>query len=271
MRRILFTILSVLFVSACTTKPYVIVQVADAQLGFTAASVSQQNGTEYVNDLTYEVECLTKAVTAINEIMPDAVIFTGDQVNYPDNEEQWNVFSEIISGIDESVMVFHVPGNHDVTFSSDGVDSSPFISRYGDDRHVFETQNVRLVCINTNLIKYNDADEDCQFQWMQDVLKDDDKTTLLFGHHPFFLKDIEEEDGYFQIQKSKRHKYFNLFAERGVDAVYAGHLHNSAEGVCNDIPMKTTTSVGFQIGDSRPSVRLISVQCGEIADELLEL
>lgn len=41
--------------AGCAQNPYVIVQVADAQLGFTAADVSQTNGTEYVNDLSFEV------------------------------------------------------------------------------------------------------------------------------------------------------------------------------------------------------------------------
>ncbi len=39
------------------------------------------------------------------------------------------------------------------------------------------------------------------------------------------MSSIDEEDGYFQIQKDKRQAYFDLFGDKGVDAVYAGKDH----------------------------------------------
>lgn len=269
-RLLLFALSLALTVTGCSEKPYVIVQIADAQLGFTAADRSNTTGEEYVNDLTYEVECLTRAVDHINSIMPDAVVLTGDQVNFADNEEQWDVLADILSGIDPSVRVLHVPGNHDVVISGNQVDSSPFCSRYGDDRFMQYERGVNIVGINTNLIKYDDLSEAEQFGWLKDVLKKekDSDVTLIFGHHPFFAEDIDEEDGYFQIAKSKRRRYFDMFKEMDVDVVYAGHMHDSAEGVYEDIPMRTTTSVGFQIGNSQPSVRVITVSGGTVSDVL---
>ena len=255
-------------ITACSSAPYIIVQVADAQLGFTAADVSQKEGTEYVNDLTYEAECLKKAVEMINDIRPDAVVFTGDQVKRAADEEQWTAFAEIISGIDKSVNVFHLPGNHDVVISEGDVDSTPFTSRYGEDRFVFAERGVRLVGINSNLIKYNDPRETEQKEWLSEVLLKEDEVSIVFAHHPFFMSAIDEEDGYFQIQKEKRLGYFDLFGDKGVDAVYAGHRHNNAEGAYGTMPVRTTTSVAFQIGDARPSIRVITVSDGAIQDEL---
>lgn len=255
--------------TACAADPYVIVQVADAQLGFTAADVSQKEGTEYVNDLTYETECLKKAVEMINDISPDVVVFTGDQVNRASDEEQWTAFADIVSGICEKVKVFHLPGNHDVFINEGSVDSTPFTSRFGEDRFVFAERGVRLVGINSNLIKYNDPQEEGQKEWLAEALrKNDDEVSIVFAHHPFFMSGIEEEDGYFQIQKDKRQEYFNLFEETGVSAVYAGHRHNNAEGEYNGMPVRTTTSVAFQIGDAVPSVRVITVAKGTVSDEL---
>lgn len=268
MKRILYLVMAAV-ITACSSDPYIIVQVADAQLGFTAADVSQKEGTEYVNDLTYESECLKKAVEMINDIRPDAVVFTGDQVNRAADEEQWTAFAEIISGIDKSVNVFHLPGNHDVVISEGNVDSTPFTSRYGEDRFVFAERGVRLVGINSNLIKYNDPREESQKIWLEDALgKNGDEVSVVFAHHPFFMTDIEEDDGYFQIQKDKRRDYFELFEEMGVSAVYAGHRHNNAEGAYGTMPVRTTTSVAFQIGDARPSIRVITVSDGAIQDEL---
>lgn len=268
MKRILYLVMAAV-ITACSSDPYIIVQVADAQLGFTAADVSQKEGTEYVNGLTYESECLKKAVEMINDIRPDAVVFTGDQVNRAADEEQWTAFAEIISGIDKSVNVFHLPGNHDVVISEGNVDSTPFTSRYGKDRFVFAERGVRLVGINSNLIKYNDPREEGQKIWLEDALgKNGDEVSVVFAHHPFFMTDIEEDDGYFQIQKDKRRDYFELFEEMGVSAVYAGHRHNNAEGEYNGMPVRTTTSVAFQIGDAAPSVRVITVAKGTLSDEL---
>ena len=116
MKKYLFILLLVMIFASCADKPLVIVQVADAQLGFDAAIKGQQPGAVYVNDLSYEAEYLRKAVTVINELSPDVVIYTGDQVNIVDNEEQWQLFTEIISGIDADILQLHIPGNHDVAF-----------------------------------------------------------------------------------------------------------------------------------------------------------
>lgn len=270
MRRIL-TIIIAAVMTACATDPYVVVQVADAQLGFTAADRSQREGTEYVNDLTYESECLAGAVAFINEIKPDAVVFTGDQVNRPADEEQWNKFVELISAIDGSVKVFHVPGNHDVLISEGKVDTAPFAERFGEDRFVHVERGVRLVGINSNLIKYNDPGEEGQKAWLDEALEksSSDEVSLIFTHHPFFLEDLDEDDGYFQIQKDKRQEYFDMFKDRGVNAVFAGHLHDSRAAVYQGIPMLTTTSAAFQLGKSKPSVRVIRVNGDLVSEELV--
>lgn len=273
MKKIILSVLALLMLVACAERPYVIVQIADAQMGFTAADRSQKEGTEYVNDMTFESECLSRAVAIVNEIQPDAVVFTGDQVNSSGNDEQWEEFAEIISGIDPSVKVFHLPGNHDVQINGNKVDTSPFASRYGDDRFIHSDRGVSMVGINTNLIKAGDARAEEQLVWLKDVLSatKPEETTIIFGHHPFFLTDIDEPDSYFPLMKDKRRYYFDMFSEFGVDAVYAGHRHDSFEGEYNGIPMKTTTSVGFQIGESQPSIRVITVADGSVSDTLMTL
>ena len=129
MKRVLFLIASVLVLWNCADRPYVIIQIADSQLGFTAADKNQREGGEYVNDLTYEVDCLRKAVQMVNEIKPDAVVFTGDQVNRYDDAQQWDSFAEVIASIYPAVTVLHIPGNHDVLISEGMVDNTPFTER----------------------------------------------------------------------------------------------------------------------------------------------
>lgn len=269
MKRIFFSVLVLAALISCKNESFVLIQIADAQLGFDASVKAQAPGAEYVNDLSYEVGFLQKAVAAVNEKRPDAVIFTGDQVNLPADQDQWNVLNEVISEMDPSVTALHIPGNHDVFISAGKVDSTPFTSRYGTDRFVYENKKVCAVGINSNLIKYNDPREEEQFEWMKSVLDqaDEGAVKLIFCHHPFFLKDIEEDDGYFQIQKSKRKKYFDMFLEKGVDAVYAGHLHDSSEGEYMGIQMKTATSAGYQLGEAEPSYRYIVIRDGAVVQD----
>lgn len=256
---------------SCSRKPYVIVQIADAQLGFTATSKAQNEGREYDNDVTYEADYLAKAVAMVNEMKPDAVIFTGDQVHHCNNQVEWDSFAALTEKIDKSIRQFHVPGNHDVVISGNKVDMLPFSSRYGNGYFVSEDSKVRIVGINSNLIKYNDATEGDQFEWLKKALKKSSskQLTLVFSHHPFFLDELGENDGYFQIQSAKRGDYMKLFEEYDVDALYAGHLHNNASGHYNGMPVTTTTSVAYQIGDAAPSIRVITLADGAVADELI--
>ena len=83
MKKIILSLLVIAVSLSCSNKQFVVVQVADAQLGFDAAVKGSLPGAEYVNDLSFEEEYLRRAVMAINELKPDAVVFTGDQVHLP--------------------------------------------------------------------------------------------------------------------------------------------------------------------------------------------
>ena len=134
-------------------------------------------------------------------------------------------------------------------------------------------RGVRLVGINTSLIKSSDSLETEQMEWLETALSKDskDEVSLLFGHHPFFMTDIDEPDSYFPIMPEKRRIYFDMFARLDLDGVYAGHRHETFEAEYNGIPMRTTTSAAYQIGKSNPSVRVITVRDGAVSDELVEL
>lgn len=262
------------FLTMSCTKPFVIVQVADVQMGFAAAAMAGKSGEECADDVAFELECLSKVVDVVNEICPDVVVFTGDQVNVAGNQAQWDAFEETVRRVRSEVKILYLPGNHDVAISTGSVDCGEFIGRYGADRFCYCANGVKLVGINTNLIAQDDPQETEQFDWLEGVLKNNsrrDDCTIVFGHHPFFLNDIDEPDSYFPIMKSKRRLYFDLFASTGVDAVYAGHRHETFDSSFSGLPMKTTTSAAYQIGRSKPSVRVIVVEKEKIHDELRQL
>lgn len=254
-----FIILSVLVaLVACSPKTFTIIQIADAQLGFDAAVKGQVPGAEYVNDLSFEIECFKRAAEQIRTEKPDMIVFTGDQIHRPLDQEQWDAFGELVALLPADVEIRHLPGNHDVLISEGKVDNTPFTSRYGDDRFVYIQDDYCVIGINSSLIMHNDPGEEEQYEWLKTTLEEAGENTVkvIFCHHPFFVADIDEEDTH-ALPKDKRKKYFDLFADNGVSAVFAGHLHHSAEGEYKGIGMKTTTSVGYQLGEENAAVRCI--------------
>lgn len=271
MKKLFLSIVMASVLAACS-RPYTIVQIADAQLGFTASDRCKTEGREYDEDITYELDYLKKAVAKVNEISPDALVFTGDQVHNINNQKEWSAFKTAVAAVSDDVKIFHLPGNHDIHIGINEVNMEPFEERYGKGSFVYEDGNIRLIGMNTNFIKYDDPRENEQFEWLVKVLgKQKGQTCLVFGHHPFFLEDIGEDDGYFQIQKNKRKVYFDLFSRKGVNGVFAGHLHDNAEGEYKGIPAYTATSVAFQAGDAVPAIRLISVRRGVVSTEMIPL
>ena len=257
----LLLLCTILAAASCSSNIFSIVQIADTQLGFDAAVKGQEPGATYVNDLTYEKECFERAAESIRGLNPDMIVFTGDQIHRPLDQEQWDTFNDLLALLPSDCKVMHLPGNHDVLISDGKVDSTPFTSRYGSDRFVYNVGKFCMIGINSNLIKYDDPAEEEQFQWLKTTLEQSDEKAVkvIFCHHPFFLADIDEDDSYFPIQKTKRRRYFDLFADYGVSAVFAGHRHDNSEGEYKGIKMQTATSVAYQIGEAKPSFRLISL------------
>ena len=269
----MITLLAAMAFAVSCSKPFVIVQVSDVQMGFAAAALAGKSGEECAEDIAFESDCLRKAVVVINDIRPDVVVFTGDQVNVAGNQTQWNAFDEIVGEINPEVKCLYLPGNHDVVVKDGSVCVDEYSKHCGADKFYYRDKGVNLVGINTSLITNGGHLEEEQFEWLRDVLSSKSSgkdVTLVFGHHPFFLSDIDEPDSYFPIMKSKRRVYFDLFASSGVDAVYAGHRHETFDAEFDGIPMKTTTSAAYQIGKSNPSVRVIVVEKGKVRDELRE-
>lgn len=273
----LMLLCTIVAAASCSPKIFSIVQIADAQLGFDAAVKGQEPGATYVNDLTYEKECFERAAESIRGLKPDMIVFTGDQIHRPLDQEQWDAFGELLTLLPDNAVVKHLPGNHDLLISEGKVDCTPFASRYGEDRFVYKKGSFCIIGINSSLIKHNDPREEEQYEWLKTTLEKTGPNCVkvIFCHHPFFVSNIDEEDGYMTIPKDKRRKYMDLFADNCVCAVYAGHLHHSAEGEYRGVAMMTTTSVGYQLGEDDASVRYITLTTGRgreaLKDTIVEM
>lgn len=242
-----------------------IVQISDTQFGFYDE-----------NSLEYESATYTKCVNEVNELHPDAVVLTGDLVHNSDNEEQWKEFERITALIDEDIPVFYIPGNHDVVKKETGLNMDDYYKHLDKSRFVGQVGDTYLIGIDTNPIKdfYGSEAEQEQFSWIEDRLKENngEYTPIIFTHHPFFLKNFDEEEGYFQLSVEARKKYFDLFERYGVKAVFSGHLHaNSVTSYKSYMPVVTTSAIGRQLGEDESGYRVITVRNGKVSHKYVDV
>lgn len=251
----------IIFFSSCK-KEFSFVQLSDPQFGFISDN----------KDFKEESALYEKAVVQINKLKPVFVVITGDLVNDRANKAQWDEFRRLTSLIKPKVYI--VPGNHDLGHELSVTDIKEFDEMFGTDRFAVGYKNNRFIGFNSNLIKSEvPALENQQLEWLQSQLAaaKGSKHIILFCHHPFFIKDPSEPEQYFNIRPETRIRYFALFEQYGVNAVFAGHLHKNAESSFNNILMITTSSAGKQLGDDKPGFRLVTIKGDRLKHEYITI
>lgn len=168
----------------------------------------------------------------IEEMAPDLVIHTGDlTIDGADREDDITFSLGLINRL--SVPVLVVPGNHDVGHlpgSHQPVDPER-LARWrglaGPDYWVSDHGDWRLVGFNSLLVGFEDEEEEKQFAWLEEQLRDrDGRKVAVFAHKPLFVDEPQEGDtGYWGIRPRQRRRLFDLFAGSGVALHASGHLH----------------------------------------------
>jgi 3',5'-cyclic AMP phosphodiesterase CpdA len=235
-----------------SSAPFFIIQVTDPQFGMYEAD----------KGFSKESELYEQAVDAINKLNPDFVVLTGDLVNKKDDRAQVAEFRRITAKIKKEIPVYYSPGNHDIGQPTTQKDIDTFISDYGHDRFSFRHKKSLFIGVNSCLIKSNTPVlEEAQLDWLKKELSKGKKAKniVMFTHYPFFINSFDEADAYFNIAAATRNRYLNLFKEYGVDAVFAGHLHNNGAGKFGDMQMITTSAVGKPLGKVQSGIRVIKV------------
>jgi len=269
MKRFKTLLLSILILAlsgnlSAQKKPFFFIQLTDTQFGF----IENNKGFEQ------ETKIFEKAVAEINRLKPDFIVITGDLVNDRKDESQLAEFKRIAGMIGKEIPVYFSPGNHDISESPSQKDIDGFTERYGHDRFSFRHNKCQFIGLNSCLIKSSpNSMEKVQFEWLEKELRKGKKVrqTMIFVHYPFFVNSFDEPEAYFNIAPETRNKYISLFRKYGVDAVFAGHLHNNSAGADGSMQMITTSAAGKQLGKEAPGMRIIKVHSGKIESEYYPL
>ncbi len=169
---------------------------------------------------------------------PEFVVHLGDIVHpmpgLPVFGEAARRFKEIAEVL--RVPLHLVPGNHDV--GDKAVDWMPadivcsdYVSRYretfGKDYYAFDCGPVRGIVINSLLLNSDLPEEAEQRAWLEaELTASDGRCLFAFIHYPPYVLAPDERSTYDNVDQPGRAWLLDLLRAHGVEAMFAGHVHN---------------------------------------------
>lgn len=204
---------------------------------------------------------MKKVVALVNRLKPPFIVITGDFVNNSRSEEQISAYKQLLGCLNKSILVFMVPGNHDIdACTSERIQA--YRKNYRNTTFSFRYGECAFIGIDTNVIKNNDADlEAKQFKWLEQELKASQNASFrfVFGHCPIVCNDTCETVGYSNFSLEMRRKYLNLLQKYKVNAFFSGHLHDNAYCKVGNLELITIGSIGKALGKGYSGMNLVKV------------
>lgn len=190
----------------------------------------------------------------VNAQQPDLVIHTGDlSLDGADLEEDLTFCMELMGAVEAPMLI--VPGNHDIGHlpgSHQPVDALR-LERWrrlvGADRWAKQSDGWLFIGLNALVLGFDDAEEEAQFAWLEQVLAErDGRRVAIFTHKPLFVDDPNEGDtGYWSIRPAPRQRLYDLIAAHDVALFASGHLHWAWKGQFNTTALVWGPSSAFII------------------------
>lgn len=249
-------------------QPFTIVQMSDPQFGFTTNN----------KDFVVESANFERAIKATNKLNPQAVFITGDLVHRIQDSVQIAEYKRIVSLLDPSIPVYVMPGNHDLPDHFTREDLAKYKSDFGKDYYDVKTKSVYSLVLNSQMIASGSMvqkEYQAQYEWLQKKLKKAKKKgykhILVFQHHPYFVKNLEEKDEYFNIPIQVRQDYLDLFHKSRVNIVFSGHLHYNLINHYKDIELVTTGPLSVAFHNQDPGVRVLNIEGDRLKHQFYSL
>jgi len=253
---------------ATATDPFFFIQMSDPQFGMFADDKNFEQETA-----NYEL-----AVATVNRLRPAFVVITGDLVNKAGDGSQIAEYQRITAKIDRSIPVYSLAGNHDVGNAPTPKSLGAFTNIFGPDHYSFRHGDFVGLVLNSSVIhspSNTTTELEVQENWLRGALQEardgHARHIVVFQHHPWFLKDADEPDEYFNIPKVRRVKYLALFREFGVKHLFCGHYHRNAVARSDEMEVVTTGPVGKPMGNDGSGLRVVIVRDSGLEHRYYEL
>jgi 3',5'-cyclic AMP phosphodiesterase CpdA len=219
--------------------------------------------------LAPETALFEDAVRRANSIRPRFVVICGDLVNDPVDDSQQRELRRITGLLDPAIRMRFVPGNHDVAF--DTTHPTPeslerYRSAFGADYYAFDEGGTAFIAVNTTVIQQPagvPGEWEAQLEFVGRSLhtarSNGAQRVVIFGHHPLFVVDPDEDDSYWNIPRERRALLLKLLRQSRVDAMFAGHLHRNTFAEYDGLQMVSSGPVGYPLGDDPSGYRVVEV------------
>jgi serine/threonine-protein phosphatase CPPED1 len=228
-------------------------------------------------DFAHETANFEFAIATANRLMPAFLVITGDLINKADDAAQAAEYKRIASRLNPKIKLFSAPGNHDVGNEPTMESLARYRARNGADYYSFRVGDVAGIVLNSNLEKGAEKvpEEAAKMEaWFRNELErvklTGVKHIIVFQHIPFFLKEPNEADQYFNIPKLVRERYLRVLHEYGVQQVFAGHLHHNDLGRDGDLEMVSTGPVGMPLEGAKSGLRVVTVKDGTVTHKFYD-
>lgn len=187
---------------------------------------------------------------------PAFVVHLGDMVHpvpsLPGFDDAAACFKDIVGQVD--VPVHLVPGNHDIGDKT--IDWMPadlvcdkyidkYHSTFGQDYYAFDSGGVHGIVLNALLFNSKLAGEERQQAWLDEQLAQTKGRVFVFLHYPPFVYEPGERSSYENIDEPGRSWLLERLRRPGVEAVFAGHVHNFWYDVVGEAEMYLLPSTAF--------------------------
>jgi 3',5'-cyclic AMP phosphodiesterase CpdA len=243
--------------TAESQQPWFFAVLADPQLGMYS---KDQN-------FAHETANLEFVVANLNRLHPRFVVICGDLTNRTDDAAEIAEYKRILHELDPSISVYNVAGNHDVGNVPTPATIGGFRNAFGPDYYTFSQGDLFGIVLDSNLIRSPQSDPEearQQEEWLNKTLasakSSPNQQIVVFQHIPYFIKDPNEAEDYFNIPQPARRKYLDLFEKAGVRYVFAGHYHRNAIGTDGPLTEIVTGAVGMPLGQSLSGFRFVTVE-----------
>ena len=190
-------------------------------------------------------------------------------VNDPDDQDQVDEVKRIGALLDDSIALYWVPGNHDVTadyFTPEQKYIDRYRKNFGPDYYAFSHEGVRFIVINSSILTSpktmaEEAKQQLDFVEAEAIIAghQNDNRIILLSHHPLFVESANEADNPWSIKKKYRKPLVEIAADHGIKANFAGHWHQNNYATDNGIEVVTSGPVGYPLGDDPSGFRVVNV------------
>ncbi len=260
-------VLAITLAGSLAAQSLTFLQMSDPQFGMFT------NNKDFVQEtINFEF-----AIASANRLKPAFIVITGDLINKGGDAAMTAEYHRIAGKLNSSIKLYAVPGNHDVENEPTPESLASYRKNFGPDYYSFRSGSMAGIILNSNLIKAPGKVQDDAAKmeaWLKSELAkiktEGAAHTIVFLHHPFFLKTADEPEQYFNLPKEARARYLKILKDAGVRWIFAGHLHHNEEGKDGELSMITTGPVGKPLEGGKSGLRRITIDGAKVQQQFFD-